>query len=1217
MSETLKKILKKALKVVKWLAIVIGVLWVIILVVLQLMLTERFLRSAADKYLPEVIEGADVTFAHINASVIKSFPNLRLDIDSLCITYPHERWAAYDSLPGVRSRLAHVGRGPEKDTLACFSNISVSVSYIAFLKGTISLSDISLKDSRIFARQFDSTEANWNVFRFMQAAPDTTAVAADEEPSDVVFHHIGLNGRTFAIYANSADTVFAAVGSRHIDVDGTIALQDIFGSKVRVQVDSTFVSGRTATDTISAGFKHLTVGRRRGYHHINADAAAFLAMGGSGRMMLPMKLDALLKFPDKNAEKIKIKDLRLNLASFSMKGEADLHFLEDSLGIRAKAAIDTCDATRLLKDFAALIGPEAKKIKTNAELSMDLECDGYMRYEPFRLPQITGHLRIPESTVKHADVQEAGKLAADIILTSNNKGYTTATAEKLLISFAGVDLNGKCVAKDVMGDDPLLNLDAKAAIDLKKLSVFLPDDMTALGRVDARLKGSAKVSEFGPGRFAGANLDGFLRSEGLTLQDSTLMAYLGNTDVQLKKKPRTKGSSGEYRLIVEGQIDSVYAAIGPVTRIRGKALNISLSDVDASIHAQRISMVGEDSLFVALRNSNNYISISKHKEDDSKMNSISVSSDNEGFFLRSGRQVLGLRGAQLTTSGTRQVADAKRISRREKMLDSLQRIWPGVPRDSLFYKMMRQRMAERGGHSFQIPDYMRDKSFRTQDISFRLEDELAQYFKEWSLDGFINVERGFAATPAFPLRTRINALQGRFNNNEVIVDSIGIKSGKSEISAHAKLSGLRRALLGRGTVKLDANIYSRTMDANEIFAALDAGQRYAEAHAGETVGVETEASESSYLTSDLDTTASMPLIVVPANLNVSIGIQGDTIHYATLLIDSFRSKILMKERCLQVSGTTATSNMGRISLEGFYSTKSRQDISVGFDLNLNDITGEKVITLIPQVDTLLPLLKSFKGMLDCEFAATSALDTNMNFKTETINGLMQINGRNLTVEQDKAVRKITRLLMFKNKKTGVVDEMSVKGVVGDNQLEIFPFNLKVDRYKLALGGQHSFDGDFKYHISVLKSPIPWKFGINISGNADKWKWRFGGAKYKKIDTPVYTRQLDTARTNLLSSIRNIFDKGVSLALEQSREQLSEIRERLDVGGEGTVSDTIRTKGLVVPDDDDADTLSAAQLLQMDSMIVANDSLEIRDSLRLIDSLRIRDSLKLVEPVKLD
>ena len=189
--------------------------------------------------------------------------------------------------------------------------------------------------------------------------------------------------------------------------------------------------------------------------------------------------------------------------------------------------------------------------------------------------------------------------------------------------------------------------------------------------------------------------------------------------------------------------------------------------------------------------------------------------------------------------------------------------------------------------------------------------------------------------------------------------------------------------------------------------------------------------------------------------------------------------------------------------------------------------------------------------------------------------------------------------------------MSVKGVVGDNQLEIFPFDLKVDRYKLALGGWHTFDGNFKYHISVLKSPVPWKFGINITGNADKWKWRFGGAKYKKIDTPVYTKQLDTARTNLLSSIRNIFDKGVSLALEQSREQLTEIRERLDVGGDGTVSDTIRTKGMIGPEDDDADTLSATQLLQMDSMIVANDSLEIRDSLKLIDSLRIRDSLKVV------
>ena len=46
------------------------------------------------------------------------------------------------------------------------------------------------------------------------------------------------------------------------------------------------------------------------------------------------------------------------------------------------------------------------------------------------------------------------------------------------------------------------------------------------------------------------------------------------------------------------------------------------------------------------------------------------------------------------------------------------------------------------------------------------------------------------------------------------------------------------------------------------------------------------------------------------------------------------------------------------------------------------------------------------------------------------------------------------------------------------------------------------DMNFKYHISILKSPLPFKAGVNISGNLDKMKIRVGKAKYKDDVTPA-------------------------------------------------------------------------------------------------------------------
>ena len=53
----------------------------------------------------------------------------------------------------------------------------------------------------------------------------------------------------------------------------------------------------------------------------------------------------------------------------------------------------------------------------------------------------------------------------------------------------------------------------------------------------------------------------------------------------------------------------------------------------------------------------------------------------------------------------------------------------------------------------------------------------------------------------------------------------------------------------------------------------------------------------------------------------------------------------MKERCVQITETEAVSNMGDISFEGFYATRSKKDIKAGFSFNFKDITAEKVIMI--------------------------------------------------------------------------------------------------------------------------------------------------------------------------------------------------------------------------------------------------------------------------------
>ena len=243
----------------------------------------------------------------------------------------------------------------------------------------------------------------------------------------------------------------------------------------------------------------------------------------------------------------------------------------------------------------------------------------------------------------------------------------------------------------------------------------------------------------------------------------------------------------------------------------------------------------------------------------------------------------------------------------------------------------------------------------------------------------------------------------------------------------------------------------------------------------------------------------------------------------------------MQQRTLQITNAVAASNMGDIYFEGFYASRAKDDIKAGFDLNLVDITAEKVITLFPAVDSIMPMLTSFGGDLDCSLTATSDIDTLMNLVKPSINGIMKISGKDLTLKDSKEFTKIANMLMFRNRASAHIDEMKVTGMVRDNVLEVFPFVMNVDRYQLAASGIQHLNRQFNYHISVIRSPLLVKFGLNAWGqDFDDIHYRLGKAKYLNANVPAYSKQLDTVQFSLVAAIHNVFELGVEKALQENR-----------------------------------------------------------------------------------
>ena len=1137
--------MRKTVRIIAW----ITGIWAALLVIAQVALSPAVLTRILNKVTAEYIDG-EISFGKAYVSMFRRFPNISITLEDFAITYPADRFDAAEK-EGARGHLMWHGCGEEADTLASFEKFSASISLHSLLSGTIRIPNADLVSPRVFAHSYHNGSANWDIF----------VTSPDEEPEDstesftlpkIIIGKVHLDKHPHIIYTDSKDTLFAMIDLKQMHFNGKINSRRATRSRIGMHLDSMFVAGRIARDTIALGLDRLHIHENDRMMSLSAQAKTFLATRSFGRLQIPIDISSEFAFTRKSTVPgIDISDFKAEIASVPVAGHAELRFMQDGLGTEGEFGIYGCKIGDVLKRFGRNIMPETENIKTDAEVTLSVKCSGKYIYENGALPQFEATLRIPESQTSYKGIDAPLGLRLDAKADNLSNGTITFIAEDFSFRTDGLELKASATVRDVTGLDPAISLDGHFNAELAELAGILPDTLgiDAEGRIDAVLKGNTRASHLDIYNFSQAELTGEVMSEGIKIScpKDTIHLELGKTDIKLGPEELTsrRDSTKKFRLIaLTGDVSSLnlnykdalkalgsnlYASARTSTGEDGKIDTTSVRRLSGRLKADSFSLTDGDGTNISLKTTSNSFHMMP-KKGHSKIPVMTMSSINKRIMLKNDVNRVILTDASLKAKAAMNTVERRQRARAFR--DSLAKVYPDVPKDSLFAHMISQRKAA------PMPEWLKEEDFRKQDIDISLDASLAKYFREWDLNCDLDVRTGILMTPYFPLRNILRGFEANITNDRVSIDSLKVVSGESSIEAKGSLSGLKRMLLGRGLLNFNLDISSDGMDANQLLTAYQAGSRFSPEDI-EGLGEMSDADFLKTVTAEDTTTVSeiTSLIVVPANLKADISLDAKNIKYSDLLISRLTADMIMKERCLQITNTTATSNMGEISFDGFYSTKSKKDLKTGFDFQFKDITAEKVISLMPAVDTIMPILKSFKGNLNCEMAATADLDTNMNIIMPSINGVMRIGGEDLSISDNEMFRMLARKLMFKNKKEGNIEKMTVEGMIKDNTIEVFPFVMKMDRYTLAMSGIQNMDMSFRYHVSVLKSPFLIRLGIDLSGpDFDNMKFKIGKAKYKTTNVPVFTAVIDQTKINLTKSIKGIFEKGVDAAVKENNKQ---------------------------------------------------------------------------------
>ena len=381
----------------------------------------------------------------------------------------------------------------------------------------------------------------------------------------------------------------------------------------------------------------------------------------------------------------------------------------------------------------------------------------------------------------------------------------------------------------------------------------------------------------------------------------------------------------------------------------------------------------------------------------------------------------------------------------------------------------------------------------------------------WHTSAILEYDHLGLKSPVLSLPVKTDDIRISLHGDSVAVERVKVRVGRSSLAATGHIGNLFSSLKRRKPMLFNIQTVADTIDCNQILASIvtdsAAMARQVSAEALDTVVVASVADSV-----DVALGAGLPptMILVPRHIMLSVDARVGTFLWDKLSLSNVRGVVKTKGGAAHMTNLSFSMGSAKTITTLAYKAwpharKARANIFSRWERA--DIA---TLTSALHLDSLLPALKPMKGKLDCYFAAEVELDSSMTVVPSTARAAIHLGGQKLTLMENDDFRKIGKKLMFKNKDKNVIDTLSLNVLLDSGRVQVLPFVVNIDRYRLAIGGSQDLNMNMKYHISVLKSPLPFKAGVNIVGSPSNFNVDITTAKLKKQVTTEKMARNDTA-----------------------------------------------------------------------------------------------------------
>lgn len=350
----------------------------------------------------------------------------------------------------------------------------------------------------------------------------------------------------------------------------------------------------------------------------------------------------------------------------------------------------------------------------------------------------------------------------------------------------------------------------------------------------------------------------------------------------------------------------------------------------------------------------------------------------------------------------------------------------------------------------------------------------------------LTARSGKAEIKAYPAPAYLADLDLEASLDSICLHSLRVESQSNGADISAKISNLRDFLSSPqpAPLRVAMNLSLDTVNINQV------ARTYRDGEIMLTGGTSLDGKRKPLMADD------SVCILVPRNLVADIHASVKETLYMNLHLRDLDTHLSIRDGIASVDSLRIDSDFGSASMNLRYDSSDASRMHADASVDISDINIVNFFRNFHSLLLMMPEMKNLDGTLSAQLVGGMDIYPDMFVVTPSVRADASLQGRGLTVHQNRFIHKIARMLLIRNHDDIRIADMNVHASVHDNLIELYPFLFEFDRYRLSMAGTNNFNGNLYYHIGVLHSPVPFPFGINISGLFHDPKLSFGGASFK-------------------------------------------------------------------------------------------------------------------------